>query len=202
MNNPYEVLGVKQGASEAEIKSAYKKLVKKYHPDKYQNNPLADLAEEKLQEINEAYDMLTKKSPGFGGSSGGSSYGGNQSYSGTSGSRPSDFYIVRQALDRNDLVNAEQILIQTRDRNAEWFFLSGVLSYKKGLVDDAISNVRQAMSMDPNNFEYQRVYQQMMSAGSMYRARSNTQGYNSNGNNTCTDCMQTALCISCVSPCC
>ena len=61
MNNPYEVLGLKPGASEAEIKAAYKELVKKYHPDKYQNNPLADLAQEKLQEINEAYDTLMKK---------------------------------------------------------------------------------------------------------------------------------------------
>ena len=60
MNNPYEVLGLKPGASEAEIKAAYKELVKKYHPDKYQNNPLADLAQEKLQEINEAYDTLMK----------------------------------------------------------------------------------------------------------------------------------------------
>ena len=58
--NPYEVLGVPEGASEEEIKRAYKELVKKYHPDKYQDNPLSDLAEEKLQEINEAYDMLMK----------------------------------------------------------------------------------------------------------------------------------------------
>ena len=69
MSNPYEVLGIKPGASEAEVKAAYKALVKKYHPDKYQNNPLADLAEEKLQEINEAYDQIMK-SMQSGGSSG------------------------------------------------------------------------------------------------------------------------------------
>ena len=61
VNDPYEVLGVKPGASEAEIKTAYKNLVKKYHPDKYQGNPLADLAEEKLQEVNEAYDMTIRQ---------------------------------------------------------------------------------------------------------------------------------------------
>ena len=60
--NPYEVLGIKPGASEEEIKAAYKELVKKYHPDKYIDNPLADLAEKKLQEVNEAYDMLMKNS--------------------------------------------------------------------------------------------------------------------------------------------
>ena len=66
--NPYEVLGVSENATDEEIKKAYKELVKKYHPDKYHNNPLADLAEEKLQEINEAYDMLMKGRGGRGAS--------------------------------------------------------------------------------------------------------------------------------------
>ena len=56
--NPYEVLGVKPGASQEEIKSAYRKLVKQYHPDQYGDNPLKNLAEEKLAEINKAYDMI------------------------------------------------------------------------------------------------------------------------------------------------
>lgn len=65
MRNPYEVLGLKEGASTEEIKKAYRELVKKYHPDRYMDNPLSDLAEEKLREINEAYDILMKN----GGSS-------------------------------------------------------------------------------------------------------------------------------------
>ena len=202
MNNPYEVLGVKQGASEAEIKAAYKELVKKYHPDKYQNNPLADLAEEKLQEVNEAYDYLIKNhtSKGvYGGaqSRGRQSYGGSQSYSGAG-----DYNTIRQALDRNDLSRAEQMLVNAPSRDAEWFFLSGVLSYKKGWVDDAMSNIRQAIEMNPNNIEYQSVYQQMMAAGSVYRGRSNAQGYGQNRNNDCcSDCCTLYLCSSCISPC-
>ena len=39
--NPYEVLGIKENATDEEIKAAYKELVKKYHPDKYIDNPLA-----------------------------------------------------------------------------------------------------------------------------------------------------------------
>ena len=61
MKDPYEVLGVSRNASEQEIKAAYRELAKKYHPDNYQNNPLADLAQEKMREINEAYDEIVKE---------------------------------------------------------------------------------------------------------------------------------------------
>lgn len=59
--NPYEVLGLRQGASQEEIRAAYLELAKKYHPDQYQNHPLQDMAQSKMQEINEAYDYLTRK---------------------------------------------------------------------------------------------------------------------------------------------
>ncbi len=62
--NPYKVLGVKEGASYDEIKRAYRELAKKYHPDRYQNNPLSDLADEKMREINEAYESLMKNAGG------------------------------------------------------------------------------------------------------------------------------------------
>ena len=60
MRDPYEVLGVSPDAGDDEIKRAYRDLARKYHPDNYQNNPLSDLAEEKMKEINEAYDAITK----------------------------------------------------------------------------------------------------------------------------------------------
>lgn len=76
--NPYEVLGVKPGASQEEIKSAYRKLVKQYHPDQYVDNPLKDLAQEKLAEVNKAYDML--KNGGGNTNYNSSSNGYNASY--------------------------------------------------------------------------------------------------------------------------
>ena len=153
--NPYEVLGVSENASEEEIKRAYKKLVKKYHPDRYQNNPLADLAEEKLQEVNEAYDMLMKNKNtssyeyGYGG---GSSGGGS--------GRP-DYMQVRRLIDANNLREAERILNGTRDRSAEWFFLAGMVSYKKGWYDDARNKLQTAADMEAGNMEYRRAYGRM-----------------------------------------
>ena len=198
MKSPYEVLGVKPGASEEEIKKAYKGLVKKYHPDKYQNNPLADLAEEKLQEINEAYDTLMKNK-----SSGGSSaysYNNPSGYGNNYNSSANSVYQqIRLALDRNDLMRAEQMLINAPDRGAEWYFLSGVLSFKKGLVDDGMMNVRQAMNMDPDNMEYARIYQQMAAGGNMYANRSDASGYAQD--DMCSKCCMLYCCTSPCSPC-
>ncbi|HQF82418.1 MAG TPA: tetratricopeptide repeat protein, partial [Candidatus Syntrophosphaera thermopropionivorans] len=54
----YKVLGVKPDASQDAITKAYKTIAKEYHPDKYRNNPLQHLVEEKLREANEAYEIL------------------------------------------------------------------------------------------------------------------------------------------------
>mgnify|MGYP001168699069 CR=1 FL=1 len=197
VNDPYEILGVQPGASQAEIKAAYRELVKKYHPDKYQGNPLADLAEEKLQEVNEAYDMLTRGAsdagPAYGSAGGG--FGSSQNF----GEKARVYNIVRGALDRNDFYTAEQTLIGVRDHDAEWFFLSGVLSFKKGFVADGIANVKQAMDMDPTNPEYQNIYQQMNNSGSIFRNQSNAQGYNQNSG--LSDALMACVLCNCLTPC-
>ena len=68
MTDPYRVLNIPPTATDEEVKKAYRELARKYHPDNYNNNPLADLAQEKMKEINEAYDTITKLRSGQGGS--------------------------------------------------------------------------------------------------------------------------------------
>ncbi|MBR1993362.1 MAG: J domain-containing protein [Firmicutes bacterium] len=202
MMNPYEVLGISENASEEEIKKAYKEMVKKYHPDKYQDNPLADLAEEKLQEVNEAYDMLIKKGNsssydyGFGGGSG---FGGGASGGGSG--RP-DYMQVRRLIDANNLREAEKILNGTRDRSAEWFFLAGMVSYKKGWYDDARNKLQTASEMEPGNMEYSQAYGRIINMGGQFQNQARGRGYNQQGgDDLCCQALQCYICADCCCDC-
>ena len=243
MKDPYEVLGLNPNATDEEIKAAYHELVKKYHPDKYQDNPLAELAGEKLREVNEAYDTLMKQgvtTPGsnygsttygtgsygtgtygtgtyngggytnyntsghgtYGGNYGSGtqgSYGGTQ-YSSYNGAKfDQDYVQIRNALNRGELYKADQLLINHATRDAEWFYLSGILAYRRGYVDDALTNIRQAMSMAPNVREYRDMYQRLTGSGTLYQTTSNNKGYSSS--DMCAQCI-TCYCLSSLcSPC-
>ncbi len=58
-SDPYAILGVARAATRDEIRSAYRALVARYHPDRHQGNPLANLAGDRMAEINQAYDVLS-----------------------------------------------------------------------------------------------------------------------------------------------
>ena len=190
MRDPYSVLGVSQNASDEEIKKAYRELARKYHPDNYQNNPLADLAEEKMKEINEAYDTITKqRAGGYSGSSPGS-YGGYQQ---SSASANPTYARVRNLINAGDLGQAEQLLYEVGQKDGEWYFLSGSIAYRKGWLDEAAQNFSRAVQLEPNNVEYRQALN-LMQRGSMggYRPA----GYSST---TCDPCTA-YLCCSCLTP--
>ncbi len=196
MRDPYEVLGVSPNASEEEIKEAYRELVKKYHPDKYMNNPLADLAEEKLREVNEAYDEIMNGRMGSGGGYGTTGGSGSQ----YNGAHAADFQQIRRDLDAGNLSGAEQRLNSIPIKNAEWIFLSGMLDYKRGWYDNALSKIQQAMSMDPANEEYKRAYNSLMMNAQGYRTQAYGRGYQSNEDLLCQAC-QCYICADCCCNC-
>lgn len=189
MANPYEVLGVKEGASKEEIKKAYREAVKKYHPDKHQDNPLNELAEEKMQEINEAYDaIMNGNTAGFrtSGATGRSS-GGYQR------NRP-EFYEIRKTIDAGNIGRAEQMLNATDIRDAEWHFLYGMTYARKGWYDQAIEFIEDACVMDPDNMEYRSSLNRIMNARNPYTANSQNMGYNNSNDTLCKCC--TAYCVA------
>ena len=174
--NPYEVLGVSEGADEETIKKAYKELVKKYHPDKYVNNPLADLAAEKMKEINKAYDMLTKNNGGAqtaNGSYGSSGYGAYGSY-GNAGAyqniKPT-FQMVRQMISMNAVTQALMMLNQL-PKTAEWYYLSGLANLRRGWMSQGLEHLEKAVEMEPENAEYQ---------DTLNSVKDNVNTYNSGG---------------------
>ena len=169
MNDPYEVLGVPETATDAEVKKAYLNLARKYHPDNYHDNPLADLAQEKMKEINAAYEQITRERGKGGGSSSSSagygSYGGYSSgYGGYAGSS-SVLQQVRMAISTGDLTRAEALLANYSDHNAEWNFLRGAVCYRRGWMDEALRYYQTACQMDPGNAEYRRALDFMEHAG-------------------------------------
>lgn len=184
--NPYEVLGVKPGASQDEIKSAYRKLVKQYHPDQFRDNPLQELAQQKLAEINEAYNMLCNGNSGNSNYSSNNYSNSNSSYSYSSANGYNDLAEARMCIQRRDIRGAEAILNRVNTRNAEWYFLTGVVHMNKGWYDSALQNIRTASNMEPNNFEYRQTLNQLQSRTRSYGTPYRT---TQNSSNACDCCM-------------
>lgn len=161
MNDPYQVLGVSESATDEEIKKAYRELARKYHPDNYHDNPLADLAQERMKEINAAYEQITKERSGAGRSAGGYGgygygYGGARQQYRPSGAGSSVLQQVRIAIETGDLGRAEALLANFSDHNAEWNFLKGAVCYRRGWMDEARRYYETACQMDPGNMEYRQ----------------------------------------------
>ena len=192
MTDPYTVLGVKPDASDEEVKRAYRELARKYHPDNYQNNPLADLAEEKMKEINEAYDAITRMRGG--GSSGGyqsqGAYrGGYQRQYDASGGL---YNQVRQAINMGDMSRAEELLRSAPAQDAEWHFLTGSIAYRKGWLDEATQHFQMACNMDPANGEYRQALMMMRQGGQAYRP------YGYGGGPDACDLCTACMCLNCL----
>ena len=194
MRDPYEVLEINKGATKEEIQKAYRRLVKKYHPDQYRNHPLQKLAEEKLAEVNEAYDYLMKN----GGASG--SYSGSRGSSQyNSGSDNSFFQQVRIYINNGDLYTAEQMLNQSNNRTAQWYYLKGIIFQRKGWYAQALSHFQTAVNMEPGNAEYRNALNMMNQGNQMYRQRSGQYG-SSLEDDLCTIC-QCLICTDCCCEC-
>ena len=204
MKDPYQVLGVPETATDEEIKKAYRDLARKYHPDNYHDNPLADLAQEKMKDINAAYEQITKERSGrgSGGSSyssygsGGTAYQRQQQYGSQSSSGSSVLQQVRLAINSGNLSRAEALLANYSDHNAEWNFLKGAVCYRRGWMDEAKRYYQTACQMDPGNAEYRSALDFMENASqTAYRPNGGTFGTEFCGGNPClTLCCLYTLC--------
>lgn len=162
MNDPYQVLNIPPSATDDEVKHAYRELARKYHPDNYHNNPLADLAQEKMKEINEAYETIQRQRKL---SSAANAQRQNGGYSYYSGSRDPALQQVRMAISRGDISQAERLLNANSNHDAEWNFLMGVVCSRRGWMDEARRYLETAVQMDPGNAEYHSALASMNNEG-------------------------------------
>ena len=186
MKDPYSVLGVGKNASEEEIKDAYRELARKYHPDNYSDNPLSDLAAEKMKEINDAYDEIMNSRRGSKKHSTQGGYSSNSS-----------FPEVRTLISQGRLEQALEVLdgVAPQSRNAEWYFLNGTVLYRRGWFDQAYTSFATACRMDPSNPEYRNAFNNAQrQSGSQYNPY-RTYG-NAGGCNGCDLCTN-LLCADC-----
>lgn len=203
MNDPYKVLGVSPNATDDEVKKAYRELVRKYHPDKYRDSDLADLASEKMKEINAAYEQIEKmRKNGGAGSSGGAGGGYSGNYAGnTSATGDVRYNEIRRLINTGNIPAAEQKLYSIADaeRGAEWNFLVGCVSVKKGNFVDAQRYFDIACSLDPYNNEYRAAQSQLRS-----RAAGYGRGYRTTGAGGCDSCdvCTGLMCADCCCECC
>ena len=189
MTDPYKILGVSRDATDDEIKKAYRELAKKYHPDNYQDSGIAELAAEKMKQLNEAYDSILKERQGGGGSS---------SHSGGASTYPQ----IRRMINEGRYSEAELNLdaINSTGRNAEWHYLKAILLLHRGWVYDALNHVDLACSMDPSNEEYRQLKMNLQRGAGAYGRTYRTQ----TGASECSGCdmCSTLLCADCLCECC
>lgn len=221
IDDPYRVLGVSPDASDEEIKQAYRRLAKQYHPDR---NPGDQEAARKMQEVNDAYDQI--KNPekytqaGRGGSSGNpygdSPFGGYDPFGGAYGpfggygggynrqqtyEDPADQYQrgAEQYIRYGRFREALNVLEQCRERDAQWYYLSALGNNGLGNQVTALEHIRRAVSMEPDNEDYLWALEQIERGGQAYRQQAgNFRGFTMGG----SPCAGLCLCYAAQLLCC
>jgi curved DNA-binding protein CbpA len=203
LKDPYTVLGVSRNATDEEIKTAYRNLARKYHPDNFRDDdPLKELVNEKMQEINAAYDEIqrTRQAGGRAYTGSGTYY---QSYSGE-GSTSATFADIRRMINSRRFNEAARNLekMPYEERVAEWHYLYSVILMRQGRVNDAMRELEVACEMEPANMEYQK-------AKEMFNHGANSYGstYYGGGNyrrtrdiDVCNVCSN-LICLDCLCEC-
>ena len=215
MKDPYSVLGVSRNAGPDDIKKAYRKLSRIYHPDANVNNPNKAEAEEKFKEVQEAYDrIMYEREHGegtYGNNSGGQSaysgayngyggFGGNQGATG----RDTDSPRMRAAINyvnSGHYVEALNTLegMGGAERNARWYYVHAHANYGMGNIINATEDARKAVNLEPGNIEYINFLNQLEQGGTWYRDMGTSYGRPQSNMANC--CLQ-YLCLQTICSCC
>lgn len=126
--NPYKILGVRPNASDEEIRAAYDNLINTYSSQNFENSSEEFLVEDKLSEINDAFNAINNESK---------------------------YKKIRSLIENEQFINAETELNLISDKNSpEWNYLKGFVMLKKGWFQSGISHLKTAAELNPSNPEY------------------------------------------------
>ena len=213
MTDPYQVLGVPRGASEEEIKKAYRKLSRQYHPDANINNPNREQAEEKFKEIQQAYQqIMDERQKGYSGNyygqdaSGFGGFGGYQGYGyHSAGAGQSEEYAMHLKAAANYIQNhyyneALNVLGQMQERTGQWYYLSAIANMGLGNNLMALEHAKEATIQEPYNQQYRQLVQHLESGGTWYQGMQGSYGTPEpmDGGICCRLCLANLLCNLCL----
>lgn len=200
MTDPYSVLEVSRDASDDEIKKAYRRLSRKYHPDANINNPNKDEAEARFKEVQQAYQQIMKEreygpsgqsSYGSGQGMGGDEFGGFGGFGGYGPFRgfyreyrqggsfsqesEQDLHLRAAAnfINSGRYQEAMNVLNGISEHTAQWYYYSAIANSGLGNNATALQHAKEALRMEPDNYQYQMLVNQFESGGSWYRQRQN-----------------------------
>ncbi len=193
MRNPYEVLGVPQGASQEQVNAAYRELMRKHQ--EFGNSV-------KIEELNQAYDAIVM-----------GSYSDNPTYSKyNSYSYVPDYSDIRAKINSGRLDDAQTLLdgVPENARDAHWFYLKGTIQQKRGWLEEAAKNFATASNLDPSNDTYKMAYNKVNDARTggyrTERRRSDGEKRGCSGCDMCTGLLCADCCCECFGgdliPCC
>lgn len=162
MSDPYKVLGVSPNASDEEIKKAYRKLSRMYHPDANINNPNKDRAEEKFKDVQQAYEQIIKEKER-------KTSGNYQGYYSNAGRESVEMQAVYNFLNSRQYKEALNVLEGISERDARWYYCSAIANAGVGNNILALDNAKRAAALEPTNLEYVNLVRQLEYGGQWYQ---------------------------------
>lgn len=204
MSNPYSVLNIGEGAGDDEIKEAYRRLAREYHEQLNQGSPAADIAKQKMAELDAAYDEIMSSRSGnyYQSQPTGREYAYNQN------NGYSQYGDVRSQINSGRIDDAEMILdgIPKDMRNAEWYYLKGQIQHRRGWFDEAYNNYSKACQLDPTNTEYSNAFNSLNKNYNGGYRQSGSSSSSCGACDVCTGLMCADCCCECMGgdllPCC
>ena len=198
--DPYKVLEIDPSASDEEVKKAYRRLSRKYHPDSNMNSAHPEIAEAKFKEVQQAYEIIMKQRQGGGsygaGGSAQGSYGGYEdifrNFGGFGGQQQSTYQnesdshlrAAANYINSGHYKEALNVLNGISNRNGTWYYYHAAANAGLGNNIEAQESARRAVELEPDNYQFRALLNRLESGGGWYQSMGESYGRDFSGMNS------------------